>query len=70
MHVPRSLLADPVEHAGVRTSEEFGVRHVLMAAKVERGMPGAAIKLDAATLVLPSEKIAATLASLAKTRKQ
>jgi len=46
------------------------VLHVLMAAKVERGVPGAAIKLDAATLVLPSEKIAATLASLAKTRKQ
>ncbi len=33
---------------------------------VVHGMPGAAIKLDAATLVLPPEKIAATLASLAK----
>ena len=70
MHVPRSLLADPVEHAGVRTSEGFGVLHVLMAAKVERGMPGAAIKLNTATLILPSEKIAATLTSLVKNRKQ
>ena len=34
------------------------------------GMPGAAIKLDAATLVLTPEKIAATLTSLAKDRKQ
>lgn len=30
-------LGVPVEHAGVRTSEGFGVLHVLMAAKVERG---------------------------------
>ena len=37
---------------------------------VVHGMPGAAIKLDAATLVLPAEKIAATLASLANGRKQ
>ena len=36
---------------------------------VVHGMPGAAIKLDAATLILPPEKIAATLASLAKDRK-
>ena len=36
---------------------------------VVHGMPGAAIELDAATLVLPPEKIAATLASLAKDRK-
>lgn len=35
---------------------------------VVHGMPGAAIKLDAATLILPAEKIAATLASLAKDR--
>ncbi len=34
------------------------------------GMPGAAIKLDAATFVLPVEKIAAMLASLAKNGKQ
>lgn len=37
---------------------------------VVHGMPGAAIKLDAATLVLPAEKIAATLASLANGGKQ
>ncbi len=37
---------------------------------VVHGMPGAAIKLDAATLVLSPEKITATLASLAKDRKQ
>lgn len=37
---------------------------------VVHGMPGAAIKLDAATLVLPPEKIAATLVSLAKDRTQ
>ena len=30
------------------------------------GMPGEAIRLDAATLVLPPEKIAAVLARLAK----
>lgn len=36
---------------------------------IVHGMPGAAIKLDAATLVLPPEKIAATLASLANNRK-
>jgi chemotaxis response regulator CheB len=36
---------------------------------VVHGMPGAAIKLDAATLVLPPERIAATLTSLAKDRK-
>jgi len=33
------------------------------------GMPGAAIKLDAATLILPAEKIAATLAGLARNGK-
>lgn len=33
---------------------------------VVHGMPGAAIKLDAATLILPPEKMAATLANLAK----
>lgn len=37
---------------------------------VVHGMPGAAIQLDAATFVLPPEKIAATLTSLAKDRKQ
>jgi two-component system, chemotaxis family, protein-glutamate methylesterase/glutaminase len=37
---------------------------------VVHGMPGAAIKLDAATLVLSPEKIAAMLASLAKNGKQ
>ncbi len=36
---------------------------------VVHGMPGEAIKLDAATLVLPPEKIAAVLASLAKHKK-
>lgn len=36
---------------------------------VVHGMPGAAIELDAATLVLPPQKIAATLASLAKNGK-
>mgnify|MGYP001598415560 CR=1 FL=1 len=36
---------------------------------VVHGMPGAAIALDAATLVLPPQKIAATLASLAKNGK-
>jgi two-component system chemotaxis response regulator CheB len=36
---------------------------------VVHGMPGEAIKLDAATLVLPPEKIAATLTSLAKNGK-
>ena len=35
---------------------------------VVHGMPGAAIKLDAATLVLPPEKIAAMLTNLAKDR--
>ena len=35
---------------------------------VVHGMPGAAIKLDAATLVLPPEKIAATLANLTRDR--
>ncbi len=39
------------------------------ASSVVHGMPGAAIMLDAATLVLPPEKIAATLASLAQDRK-
>ena len=33
---------------------------------IVHGMPGAAIKLDAATLILPAEKIAAALSSLAK----
>jgi len=33
------------------------------------GMPGEAVRLDAATLVLPSGKIAATLASLANNKK-
>jgi two-component system, chemotaxis family, protein-glutamate methylesterase/glutaminase len=37
---------------------------------VVHGMPGAAIKLDAATLVLSPEKISATLASMASGRKQ
>ena len=37
---------------------------------VVHGMPGEAIKLDAASLVLPPENIAATLASLANDRKQ
>ena len=37
---------------------------------VVHGMPGAAIDLDAATLVLPAERIAATLAGLANGRKQ
>ena len=37
---------------------------------VVHGMPGAAIELDAATLVLPAERIAATLAGLANGRKQ
>ncbi len=37
---------------------------------VVHGMPGEAIKLDAATLVLPPEKIAATLAGLANGRKK
>ena len=36
---------------------------------VVHGMPGEAIKLDAASFVLPPEKIAATLASLAKSGK-
>ena len=36
---------------------------------VVHGMPGEVIKLDAATLVLPPEKIVATLTSLAKDRK-
>jgi two-component system chemotaxis response regulator CheB len=36
---------------------------------VVHGMPGEAIKLDAATFVLPPDKIAATLATLAKTRE-
>ena len=36
---------------------------------VVHGMPGAAIELDAATLVLPAEKIAAALTNLAKNRK-
>ena len=38
------------------------------ASSVVHGMPGEAIKLDAATLVLPPEKIAATLAGLASHR--
>ena len=37
---------------------------------VVHGMPGEAIKLDAATLVLPPEKIAATLTSLANRKNQ
>src|ERR1035437_2408316 len=37
---------------------------------VVHGMPGAAIQLDAATLVLSPEKIPATLANLASGRKQ
>ena len=36
---------------------------------VVHGMPGEAIKLDAATLILPPEKIAAALTSLANRRK-
>jgi len=36
---------------------------------VVHGMPGEAIRLDAATLVLPPEKIAATLTSLANKGK-
>jgi two-component system chemotaxis response regulator CheB len=36
---------------------------------VVHGMPGEAIKLDAASLVLPPEKIAAVLTSLAHNRK-
>jgi two-component system chemotaxis response regulator CheB len=36
---------------------------------VVHGMPGAAIKLDAATLVLPPEKIAPVLTSLAYNKK-
>ncbi|MEX1109471.1 MAG: CheB methylesterase domain-containing protein, partial [Dongiaceae bacterium] len=39
------------------------------ASSVVHGMPGEAIKLDAATFVLPPEKIAATLAGLAKNAK-
>jgi two-component system chemotaxis response regulator CheB len=37
---------------------------------VVHGMPGEAIKLDAATLILPPEKIAAALTSLANRRRQ
>ena len=37
---------------------------------VVHGMPGEAIKLDAATLILPAEKIAAALTSLANKRRQ
>jgi two-component system chemotaxis response regulator CheB len=37
---------------------------------VVHGMPGEAIKLDAATLILPPEKIAAALTSLANKRRQ
>ena len=39
------------------------------ASSVVHGMPGEAIKLDAASLVLPPEKIAAVLTSLANSRK-
>jgi two-component system chemotaxis response regulator CheB len=36
---------------------------------IVHGMPGEAIKLDAATLVLPSEKIASMLTSLTNRKK-
>ena len=45
------------------------VQGEVVPSSVVHGMPGAAIKLDAATFILPTKKIAAVLTSVAHNRK-